>query len=327
MAPKVVVSVVFALFTFCVGCFTTCQVHARSVDIKGAVVVDGLERTYIAHIPSRLPRTGLAPLLIALHGGGGSGRAMERLTRRGFNRLADKEGFAVVYPDAIDKHWNDGRGLVIYRSQRERVNDVGFISALIDHFSERFGIDRRRVYVVGMSNGALMAYRLACELPQKIAAIASVAGGMPENLSRHCPASRPVPVLIIQGEDDPVVPWDGGKIRFGRLRLGRVLSVLDAVDYWSNRDRCSYAVDVGYLPDRDPRDGTRVWKKGYAGCALGTEVVLYGIEGGGHTWPGGYQYLPEWLIGRTTKDINANEVVWRFFKELSGGHRAAAPFH
>ena len=130
------------------------------------------------------------PLVIALHGGGGSGIGMVALTLGGFNVLSERERFIVVYPDGIGKNWNDGRGLLRYRAQRENIDDVGFISALIDHLAKKYNIDRKRVYITGMSNGAIMSYRLACELADKIAAIAPVAGLMPEKISLKCSKVR-----------------------------------------------------------------------------------------------------------------------------------------
>jgi polyhydroxybutyrate depolymerase len=279
-----------------------------------SILFAGLERTYRLHIPPSYDKTKPAPLLIALHGGGGSGEKMEELTLRGFNRLSDKEDFIVVYPDGIEKHWNDGREDVKYRAHREKIDDVGFISALIDHLVKQYNIDIKQVYVTGISNGAMISFRLGCELSEKIAAIAPVAGSMPENLPTRCSPSRPIPVLMISNTDDRLVPWEGGEIRFGRQRFGKVLSVAESVKFWVNHNQCSSSPSISIEPDKDPKDGTRVRREAYNQCREGMEVVLYAIEGGGHTWPGGHQYLPEWIIGKTSRDIDANEVIWDFFK-------------
>lgn len=284
-------------------------------DHTGSITVDGLERSYLIHIPSSYNKTKKIPLVIALHGGGGSGKNMKKLTLGGFNILSDKEGFIVVYPDGIENHWNDGRGVQRYRAQRENIDDVGFISALIDYLVEKYNIDEKRVYVTGMSNGAFMSYRLACELSEKIAAIAPVAGAIPENIALSCSPSRPISVLIINNVEDPMVPWEGGELRFGSLRLGKVLSVPNTVKYWVTHNNCSSSPIITWEPDIDPQDGTRVWKEVYGHGKNGTEVILYGIEGGGHTWPNGYQYMSEQIIGKTSRDIDANEIIWNFFKK------------
>jgi len=224
----------------------------------------------------------------------------------------------VVYPDAIEKHWNDDRGSkeTGYKAQNENIDDVGFISALIDHLIKKMNIDAKRVYVSGMSNGAIMTYRLACELAQKIAAIAPVAGNMPQNLKLSIPSGT-VSVLAINNVDDPLVPFKGGDVTgpFGKKKLGKVLSAQESVMFWVNEDSCSATPANTYEPDTDPGDGTRVKKVIYTHGRNNSEVVLYIIEGGGHTWPGGFQYLGEWIIGKTSRDINATQVIWDFFEK------------
>ncbi len=286
-------------------------------DYSDSITWDGLERTYRIHVPPLHNNSANPmPLVIALHGGGGTGKHMEKLTLGGFNTLADREGFVVLYPDGIEKHWNDGRDDVNYRSHREKIDDVGFISALIDRLAGELNIDGNRIYSTGISNGALMSYRLACELPEKVAAVAPVAGAMPLNLSSHCLPLRPIPMLIINGKDDPLVPWEGEESHFGPHKAGRRLTIPDTVEYWVALNNCSPSPAFFLLPDTDPQDGTRVRQEIYSGCREETEVILYAIEGGGHTWPGGYQYLPEILVGKTSKDMDANMVIWAFFKSL-----------
>jgi len=237
-----------------------------------------------------------------------------KLTQGGFNRLADQEGFIVVYPDGIGKHWNDGRENVEYQAHREKIDDVGFISGLIDLLVKQYHLDARRVYATGISNGAMMSFRLGCELSKKITAIAPVAGSMPEGLPGRCLPSREMPVLMISNTDDRLVRWGGGEVRFGRKTFGRTISVPETVRYWVTHNQCAPSPTVSMEADRDPQDGTRVRKEWYNQCRDRSEVVVYVIEGGGHTWPGGDQYLPRWIIGKTNRDIDANEVIWGFFK-------------
>ncbi len=279
-----------------------------------SIIFAGLERTYLLHIPSSYIRSTPMPLLIVLHGGGGTGERMEKLTQGGFNRFSDKDGFLVVYPDGIEKNWNDGRENVKYRAHREKIDDVGFIASLIEHLTVEHPIDKKRVYVTGISNGAMMSFRLGCELSERIAAIAPVAGAMPENLPSRCSPSRQIPVLMISNTEDRLVPWEGGDIRFGRKTFGRAISVPETVKYWVTHNQCSSSPTVFMEPDRDPKDGTRVRREVYAQCGEGAEVILYAIEGGGHTWPGGDQYLPKIIVGKTSRDIDANGVIWNFFK-------------
>lgn len=281
-------------------------------DYSASIVSGGLERTYSVHISSSCDQSRPTPLVIVLHGGGGTGKGMVKLT--GFNALADRENFIIVYPDGFEKHWNDGRG-VQWQAQVENVDDVGFISALIDQLSDELNIDASRIYVTGISNGGMMSHRLGCELSQKIAAISPVASNIPVSMAPVWSPSRPMPVLIINGTDDPLERWEGGEIRLWRNTYGVVLSVADTVKFWVEKDQCSSSPVITQLPDKDPADGTKVRKEVYGGCQDGAEVVLYAIEGGGHTWPGGLQYLPEFVIGKTSREFNASEVIWQFFKE------------
>jgi polyhydroxybutyrate depolymerase len=255
------------------------------------------------------------PLVFLLHGGGGTGEGMGELTMGGFNRLADRESFIVVYPNGIEKHWNDGRGLQAYRAHRENIDDVGFISALIEHLIRTLNVDPNRIYAVGISNGGQFSQRLACELSDRIAAIGVVAIQLPEHLPSSCAPKRPVSVLMMPGTEDPLVPWEGGEIGFRRGRkFGKVLSVPESMRFWAKQNQCPESPLITHESDRDPKDGTRVRREAYVPCGEGAEVVLYAIEGGGHTWPGGDQYLPAGIIGRTSRDIDANEVIWDFFK-------------
>ena len=284
-----------------------------------SITYDGLERTYRIHIPPSFDKTTQMPLVLVLHGGGGTAEGMEeQLTLGGFNNLSDKKGFIVVYPEGIEKHWNDGRKNVTYRAHQEQIDDVGFISALIDTITEEFNIDPGRVYVTGISNGAMMSYRLACEISEKITAIAPVAGAIPKDIIPQCSPSKPVSVLVISGTDDPLIPWDGGDVisPFLHKPRGKVLSVSDSANYWVTHNNCSSTPDITWLPDIDPQDDTRIRRETYSGGDEETKVILYAIEGGGHTWPDGLQYLSESRIGKTCHDINANDIIWEFFREL-----------
>ncbi len=287
----------------------------------GFVIFGGLKRTYLIHTPvSDLNHP--MPLLFVLHGGGGNGKSMVKLTLGGFDKLADKKGFIVVYPNGIDKHWNDGRNEAEtgYETHEENTDDVGFIAALIDDLIKKYDADPNRVYVTGISNGAMMSYRIGCELSGKIAAIAPVAGNIPEYLIQHCNPAKPVAVLAINGDADPLVPYNGDVVTgpFGKKKLGKVLSASESVWYWVKNNRCSLNPIITDEPDIDPGDGTRIQKQQFINGRNNSEVILYTIKGGGHTWPGGNQYLGKWIVGKTCRDMNATEVIWEFFEKHSG---------
>jgi polyhydroxybutyrate depolymerase len=250
--------------------------------------------------------------VLVLHGGGGNGRQIEGHTK--FSTLADREGFIAVYPDAVDRNWNDGRGAAGISAQQRNIDDVAFLSGLLAGLTREFAVDARRVYVTGVSNGAFMSQRLAAEKSERIAAIAPVIGGMGPLIRDRFAPKAPVSVLLMNGTDDPLVPYQGGPVARSANR-GETIGIDEIVKLWSTRDRCSGQPETVLLPDVDPADGTRVRRTTYARCADHTAVILYTIEGGGHNWPGGAQYLPRAIIGRTSRDLDATAVVWQFFAD------------
>lgn len=290
---------------------TTCCHQPRPGSSWQAIRVGERERSYLLHVPLTWPpdRRGLTPLVVALHGRAGDGGQME--SGSGLSTLADREGFLVAYPDGVHRSWNDRRGES--PAARAGADDVRFVGELIDRLVAREQVDPRRVYVVGVSNGGMMAFRLACELAPKIAAVGAVIGLMPADGADRCAPSHAVPVMIIAGTDDPLVPFAGGDIR------GEVLSARETRERWATLGGCG-PVGPTLLVDRVD-DGTRIHRAAHAGCRDGAEVVLLSVEGGGHTWPGGAQYLPRFVIGSVTREIDGAEELWRFFR----GHRLPDP--
>lgn len=298
------------------GCRAVPQNTALRESVEETLFHGGVERTYRLYDPaSRDPETEV-PLLVALHGGGGDGRSMERLTRFGFNRIADREGFLVAYPDGLDRRWRDGRGAREGGAGAD-VDDVGFLAALIDHLAERFAVDRNRVFVTGMSNGAMMSHRFGAERPDRVAAIACVAGGVPRRLVTADLPRRRIAVLSIRGTKDPLVPWEGGAIGFGLGDLGTVLSGPASLYFWAGREALPR---IEPLPDGDPEDGMEVFRWTFENPGGGPPAVLLEIHGGGHTWPGGWQYLPGFLIGPTLRAFDACASIWSFFSEKDTMH-------
>jgi len=282
--------------------------RAAAQDKTYSVSVNSVTRRYLLHVPTQPPGNRPAPLVLVFHGGGGRDWNMPGFTH--FDTLADEQGFFVAYPDAINGHWNDGRG-------RSDADDIGFTRALIEAVRHRYLVDTRRVYATGISNGGFFANRLACDLADKIAAIASVAATMPKPLDTSCKSSRPISVLYIQGTEDPLVPFDGGKVGFEKGRsLGECLSLETSARFWREHDQISSAPSVSDLPER-VADGTHVQRRAWTGGADQTEVIVYVIQGGGHAWPGGPQYLPKVIVGTASQNLDATRTVWEFFQPLS----------
>jgi polyhydroxybutyrate depolymerase len=244
------------------------------------------------------------PLVLVLHGWRGNAVGIERRTRGTFDALADRDGAVVAYPEALgDPRWNDGwasRGT-------PAPDDVAFLAALIDALAGEWRIDRKRVYAAGFSNGASMVYRLACERPDLVAAVAPISGTMSGPVAAAC-ASRergaevpPVAIVGMQGTDDPLVPFDGRQENDLRT--------------WVRRDGCPAAPTSSRMADTDPADGTTTRVELYAPCAAGTAVAFYIIEGGGHAWPGGEATWSLKKHGNTPRDFDAADVIWDFFQK------------
>ena len=254
-------------------------------------------------------------MVLILHGGGGGGGNMEWLTRQGFNRIADRDGAIIVYPDGVAHRWNDGRSDPHGNPPDQKVDDLGFLRALPREISSSFPVDPRRIYVAGISNGGLMSYRLACDAADVFAAVAAVAANLSEELAPRCAPSRPVSVAIFNGTTDPIMPWSGGPIKVLWSARGTVLSTQDTTQRWVSLDRCATALQQ-HDPIAGADDGTTVvpWS---TPCAGKTEINLYEIRAGGHTWPGGEPYLGEWLVGKVSHQIDANQTIWQFFQRHS----------
>ena len=270
-------------------------------DQQQAITIDATNRTYLLHVPKGLSAKKPVPLIFVFHGGGGRARGMPNLT--GFDRLADSKRFIVAYPDGLNRRWNDTRGL-------SPADDVAFIRALIEKLEESLPIDSKAIYATGISNGGFFSNRLACHLTDKIAAIASVAATMPETLLPVCKPTRPISVMYIHGKDDPIVPIEGGFIGPSN---GRAVSLERAAQFWRDWDRTAPNAALTELRDK-AHDGTTVQRQAYERGTQGTEVVVYTVNGGGHTWPGA-QRLPSFIVGKSSKNLDATKVIWEFFQK------------
>lgn len=294
---------------------------ARAADRTLAITIGGLERRAMLHVPpapAEAPPGGW-PVVVALHGAAMNGPMMAWFS--GLSATADAEGFVVVYPDGTGRGpflvWNAGG----FGGGAGRPDDVAFIDRLLDAVAEAVPADPKRVYACGMSNGGMMCYRLATELPGRFAAIAPVAG---TNMRPDPPPPRPVPLIHFHGTADSIVPYgpevaaagadaadgdDGAAgARTGR-RGPRLPGVARSVTAWVEAAGCDAGpVEETLTAAGDALPVTRLrWSGGRDGC----EVELVRIEGGGHTWPG--QKPPVGFIGRSTESVSANALLWEFF--------------
>jgi polyhydroxybutyrate depolymerase len=286
-------------------------------DFTRKLTVDGRERAYFIHVPTAYNGSKPFPVVLLFHGGGSNAPYWMSLTS--FNQTADQHSFIAVYPNGTGETvsgidvlaWNGGpRQPYGLDSTLSKVDDVGFTRAVLDDLGAIIKINKKRVYATGMSAGAILTYRLASELSDRIAAIAPVAGPMGTETIRP---ERPVSVIHFHGTADEAVPFTGGK-----GRLDPTQTDFQSVDYsiqsWVRANGCQRTPTITPLPEI-VNDGTRVIRQAYTGGRGGSEVVLYVIEGGGHTWPG-RPYGPGLeILGKATENISANEVMWTFFEK------------
>lgn len=284
------------------ACGAASSTYPSGTTTVASITLDGEERSFRVHVPSSYDGSASVPLVLVLHGGGGSGEQIELRSSR-MNAVADREGFVAVYPDGTGtiRTWNAGGccgGAV-----RNDVDDVGFVRALLDHLESALCLDADRVFATGMSNGAMLSHRLACELSDRLAAVAPVAG---VEMAPACPTNGRVALMQIHGSMDGHVPWEGGE---GCGPAGVAFtSVPETMSRWRTRNGCE---DTS-TPFAMEGDGSCEL---YDACAA--DVVLCTIDGGSHSWPGGEPNMgvvecPADGVQSTT--FEASEHIWRFFE-------------
>jgi polyhydroxybutyrate depolymerase len=267
-----------------------------------------LTRSYLVHIPPNYDPKKPTPVVLVLHGAGTNGSITISLS--GMNKKADEAGFLAIYPNGTGLlnlllTWNAGdtQG----DAKTGKPNDVAFIAQVLDDLGTVSNVDPKRVYATGISNGGMMCYRLASELSNRIAAIAPIAGTM---AIKNYQPKRPVSVMHFHGAADSIVPYAGSK--GGTATIPGFKSVEDTIKICVEANGCSEKPTTVKIPDK-AGDGTPVMQTTYRGGKEESEVVLFVIEGGGHTWPG--QQPPVSLIGKSTKNISANDLIWDFFEK------------
>jgi polyhydroxybutyrate depolymerase len=290
-------------------CLLAATLPASAEDRERAVGVDGRQRVYALITPDK--KQGPLPLVIVYHGGTQSATQARRYTR--FDELPAKEAVAVAYPQGLDNNWNDGRATDDIRQRASAaVDDVAFTAAIIGQLEVEGVVDGSRVFLVGASNGGMMAMRAACDLAGRITGIAPVVANQPADW--RCEAKN-IPALFIHGTDDEYMPFAGGQIAAKKTRrdLGQVLSVEDTIGAFKALNGCSGVKETKTL-DAVGRDRTKAVITEYA-CEAPLKHIV--IEGGGHTWPGARAgILGELLLGATSEEVSATAEIWAFFKSL-----------
>jgi len=294
MKPKITFTNGANNYLLVIAFFLLCSVSVQAQQtINGTLMHDGIERNYILFVPSSYNSANEAPVIFNFHGY--TSNAIQQLNYGDFRPMANANGFLIVVPEGTvdsqgNTHFNVGWGT-------SNIDDVGFTEALLDELSTQYTINQKRIYATGMSNGGFMSYRLACELSDRIAAIASVTGSMTLGTTNTCSVSHPTPVLEIHGTADPTVAYDGSNF---------ATAIPEVLDYWSNYNNNNTTPTVTALPDLDASDGSTVEHIVYTDGDNGVNVEHFKVIGGDHTWPGN-TFIP------ANQDINASAEIWKFF--------------
>ncbi len=317
-------------FLLCVTVVTTAADAVAALkpgDHEFSLTHKAIKRSYLVHMPPQSSANAPLPVVLNFHGGGGDAKTQKWYSR--MDEAADREGYIAAYPNGTGGlgerllTWNAGTCCGV--AAVNRVDDVGFVQMLLDDLARKTPLDRTRVYATGLSNGSMMAYRLAAEASDRIAAVAGVAGAM--TLSNFAP-KLPVPVMHIHSVDDQLALYDGGFGPVFAMTDTRVLhaSVSSMLMKWIDHNRCSTqgeaAIPIAGTGADDGHTATRyTWRP----CRDGTEVVLWKLTGPGHVWPGGRRDFLPLLLGTSSAVIDANAELWKFFSRFSRrGANAAA---
>ncbi|MFH0909710.1 MAG: PHB depolymerase family esterase [bacterium] len=281
---------------------------------SGSTKVDltfgALDRFYIIHVPYSYDKAKPTPLVINMHGGGGNPAQQQRDS--GMDKVADENGFVVVYPAGSGKMkerfltWNIGMSDTY--ATINNIDDIGFLRAVIKDVSGNYTIDKKRVYATGFSQGAMMCYKVACEMSDVFAAVAPVSGVMQVPRS-DCKPARAMPIIHFHGLEDPNVAYKGGVGPKAHDKVPRP-GVQESIDFWLAQD----GIDI--KPVKQGRTGQAEFKE-YGPGKNGAQIILWTLDDGGHAWPGGNSSLPEWKVGKVNKDVRASDLIWSFFKKYS----------
>ncbi|HOJ05780.1 MAG TPA: PHB depolymerase family esterase [Bacteroidota bacterium] len=284
---------------------------------------------YTVHLPPSYDGVRTVPVVVFLHGGSGSMESAQNFTR--LNPVSNRYGFVAVYPEGIAPSgiggfaWADGRGT---SADNLGIDDVGFVNTLIEALSRSYALDTTRVYLAGFSNGGFLAQRIACEANARFAAIASLCGTIDVIQFPRCRPSRPIPMFLLAGTRDPLVPYGGGAMQGN---VPDVISSDEIFQFWIDNNRCRKRIDSLTFPDTDPTDSSTVSVFEYQDCDCNANVQHVRVDGGGHTWPGVEIPAYEVIAGQTNEDVQASEILWAFFSRhtlcstVTSVHEAPTP--
>ncbi len=304
------------IFLYFVSTLSVLFSFAQSRDIDKTIIVDGRERQYLVHLPPSFNNSKKLPIIFGLHGGGGTYKNTIRFYN--LNSLADKNGFIIVYPNAVNKAWTMPGITSRVKNIDNGVDDVKFISVLLDSLIANYKVDSNRVFCTGISRGGMFSFYLAYKLSNRITAIAPVCGGISQTIAGDYSFQHPIPALIINGTNDPLVRYNGGAGKFNKRNAENedadMLPTEELVEKIVKLNNCASNPVVTKIPDIDETDGCNAVDNIYTCKNVRVEFIK--VVNGGHTWPGGSQYLPKFIIGKVCRDFSASEKIFDFFMKV-----------
>ncbi|MFN8357552.1 MAG: PHB depolymerase family esterase [Spirosomataceae bacterium] len=275
------------------------------------VEINATTRQYLIHVPPHYSTQQKYPLVMIFHGGGGNNKQIQQYM--GMDAIADREGFITVYPQGLNKQWNDGRE---FKPEISHNDDVEFVKAMLQKLQQQYSIDTQRVFATGISNGGFFSIYLSYKLNEQLLAVAPVCASIPQRIFDEFWPKQPISVLLINGTQDPLVPYEGGEVG-NRLTgsRGRCTSTEQTVERYRAINQTNQAPLVENIPNRTNADGCTAVSYTYHNNQNHTTIKLLKVINGGHTLPGGRPYLPKIIIGNVCDDFDGNETIWQFFKE------------
>jgi polyhydroxybutyrate depolymerase len=277
--------------------------------------IGSYSRTFLYHMPTKLSKK--TNLLFVLHGSGGSGKLMTQHTQHWFSRLADERGnVIVVYPDGYKNHWNECRKEANFEANLLNIDDNAFFEGMIAYFNKKYALDKKQIFVTGISNGGHEVFKLAKERPHLFKKYAAVGANLPIPSNDDCiEAKKPVSIMVINGTGDPINPYNGGEVKMtGTAKRGNVLSADETMHYWAALAKTDFSKATKYdFPDTDKEDGATATQ--YRLKTRKQDMRLIRVENGGHVLSVPTTKLPANFGGKAIHDINMAQVIFDYFFE------------
>lgn len=291
---------------------STAQEPADSPMTLHKIDVNGVERHYSLYLPPALTESpdsdAVYPLVVVFHQAGGSGEGIARLTQ--FNTYAARDNVIIAYPEGPQGYWDYGVGLPQWDVIFDLNDDVAFFDILLETLLADYPIDATRIYAVGFSNGARMAFRVGCEFGNRLSGIVAVAASISDEVTGACPAETRVSVMYMHGTEDTITPWEGEELTDGGRLISHALSAPDTVTFWAAQNQCDSQPVIEDMPDANPDDRVMVRRVTFSGCEGERQVIFYAVLGGGHDWLGG---IPNLMPSDYKPSGAATAYSWDFF--------------